>query len=205
MLIAILAGMSGAMAHETLLGTWGNISAIVGAVVALGIVLFQFWHWLRGDDFNRALRVNEATITNGPYGADHISLSFGIHLRNESNTPLSRTFRSFNVTWKDAPPVTMRGGNADGDLSARQTKLWQDLPFTVARTDFPATFTLDYVIDYGRLGKKLRMRLTGQKIVDSTTFRGLGKSDPMVEGAPETYSRISRKDRSVKESRDLMG
>jgi len=163
---------------------------MVGAVVALGIAVVQFWRWLRGDDINRSLRVDEVLIQLVPIRTvAQLNVGIQFTLKNDSTAAIGCRISSADVSWPEMS-VPTREMVSDFNLSAHQSRLWERALLAIPRNQLPTTIVVDYTVEYGRIGKSPKWQLHGQRSVhsDQVPARSLRL---MAESQQETHEKLS--------------
>lgn len=168
----------------------GTIAAVAAALIGFLIWSTPWFKRLSGRDIRRALRTESASLEIGPGGGQGVaSVSIGLVLRNESDIALTRAIKTFEISWGTVSRA-LQGEPPTDDVFERQTKTWQAGLFIVSSNEFPTTFTIDYTIEYGRLDKKPRKRLVGQRIATTGPTTHGNQNLKMSETHPDRHSSI---------------
>ena len=195
MKVVILAYMASIVIKASTVSLVGAIGGVAAAVITFCIWTTPWFKRLTGRDIRRALRTESSYLKVGPVINSEVEVDIGLVLRNESDFALTRTIRTFDVSSEVGRLHSLQGEPPRDDVFDRQTKTWEAQRFKVTTREFPATFKIDYVIDYGRLDKRPTKRLEGQRDIATGPTTHPQPNQTMTEKRPDRHSRIKRKDR----------
>jgi nitrate/nitrite transporter NarK len=90
--------MATVVIRETFLGFWGNIGAIVAALVALWLAFIPALRRWTSRDLDGVLRIEDATLQLSPGGHGAVMVKVSLYLRNESDITIARKIPQFDIT-----------------------------------------------------------------------------------------------------------
>ena len=185
--------------HQTLLGTWGDLGAIVSGVSVLAIGGYAAFRWFRASELDHALHT-----TRAPLGVDNLddqsfSLRIGINLTNGTTKPVSYFVMRFDLLVADIQsPMTEIV--AREDVAPSQTKGWYRDHMDIAKGLLPCMVFIYYEIHYGRRAKSPRRKLSGQAQLKI----GLDSNDMLLPASFFEYLEPERDEKLTKSERKEM-
>jgi hypothetical protein len=161
--VAIVTGMTAVIVRESLLGTWGDIAAIVGGLVALIGLTYAAIRWVRGEDIAYGIHTQQARIfVDLLKGASTptVGTRVGIDMKNGCKVPLSVLVTRFDMKiGKELNPLTSAPDRQV--VAPGASNSWHRSQFDVPLVNLPVNVEVEYDIEYGRHNGRLRRRLNG--------------------------------------------